>query len=121
MPGSVASFPSNVDLVVDHIGYDGSQMQILLSESGHHTPSFVIELHGVSRFFDDGVVQVEPITVHKTDPGSFSWKMSQEQRAEHTELHLNLKEDPINNLFRALARAVVFREYEGINDLNYPG
>ena len=110
---------SRGNLSVTHIGFARDELRVVLVSSGN-APSLVVELRGVYAFFDRGTANSGPVIAHITDPGSFGWHLSAEERARHREVHINAKGDPTNNLFRAIARSVRTRTGES-DDRNFPG
>jgi hypothetical protein len=108
------------DLNVRHLGYARGDLRLVLAISSD-TPFLVIELDGVHSFFDRGAVGCGPILASVApEPGSFGWRLSAEERALYREFHVNVKRDPIKNIFRAIARTVVTR-HAIADDAVYPG
>jgi hypothetical protein len=107
------------DLFVGHIGFARDELRVVLaSPSGD--PSLVVELKGVHSFFDRGAANCGPVVVDISEPGSFGWHFSAEDRARHSEVRINAKGDLSTNLFRAIARSVRTRTGES-EDRNFPG
>jgi len=107
------------DLCVRHIGFARDELRVVLaSPSGE--PALVVELKGIYAFFDRGAANGGPVVAQITEPGSFGWHLSAEDRARHKEVHINAKGDLTNNLFRAIARSIRIRTGES-EDRNFPG
>ena len=108
------------DLTVIHIGFARDELRLLLAADRVRKPLVVLQLTGVHSFFDRGAVGCGPILARITEPGSFGWHLSAEDRARHREVHINPKSDPARNIFRAIARGIVARIGDA-EDANFPG
>jgi hypothetical protein len=107
------------NLSVRHVGFARDELRVVLASTSGE-PALVVELKGVHSFFDRGVANSGPVVARITEPGSFGWHLSAEDRTRHREVHINVKADPTNNLFRAIARSVRTRTGES-EDRNFPG
>jgi len=108
------------DLTVIHIGFARDELRLVLAADRPKEPLVVLQLTGVHSFFDRGAVGCGPILVRVTEPGSFGWHLSDEDRARHREVHINPKSEPIRNIFRAIVRGVAARIGDA-EDANFPG
>ena len=107
------------DLTVIHIGFARDELRLVLADRARAAP-LVLQLSGVYSFFDRGAVGCGPVLARITEPGSFGWHLSADDRARHREVHINPKSDPVRNIFRAIVRGVGARIGDA-EDANFPG
>ncbi len=111
----------SADLAVERIGFRRGVLWIVLRDLADDEPAYVVELHGVYKYFDLGVIGGQPVAVScLAEPGSYGWEMTPEQRASHKELHVTLKADVTENRFRAIAERVVCLRFDVTKDVNLP-
>ena len=118
----VESACRTADFRVIHIGCRGNRMLVVFQRIDSQHPNYVVELHGLNRFFCRDVFGNEPIRVFcNNGVGSFGFDLARNDRGQYREFYINLKNDPHKNVFRAIVEKVIQREAVGNEDQNYPG
>ncbi len=111
------------DLVVKHIGYRDDELRIVFKEAESGKPVYTIEMHGICKYGDSGVIKAGVVVVNcRPELGSFGWDIPSADRPRYRELHLTSKTDVTRNYVRAIVEQVVFRPVDRADvDINFPG